>query len=342
MKRFGVGLALVCLALSGIAAPAQEKYPTRPVKIIVPYAPGGATDITARLFGEQMRQSLGQQFVIESKPGAFGILAIEEMVRSRPDGYTLMVGNVTTNAITPVLFPKKLSINFEKEIVSVSRLAIYPSFLLTTTHDFEPKSVAELIAYAKKNPGKVRYTSAGVGSFPHFDTEVFSRRAGIEMLHIPNKTGAAGMINDLVVGDAQVAFINAASTASMIKAGKLRPIAVLAETRLADYPDVPTLTEAGFPGVGTLHWQSMLAPAQTPKEVLATLYNAIVQAADAPQLQDAFKKQLVSVKPNASLEEAQSWLDSELAAWRKTVEDRLDRLARAVTSPAPDQPTCSA
>ena len=319
MKRFGLGLALVCLALSAVTVSAQERYPTRPVKIIVPYAPGGATDITARLFGEQMRQSLGEQFVVESKPGAFGILAIEEMARSKPDGYTLMVGNVTTNAITPALFPKKLSINFEKEVVSVSRLAIYPSFLLTTTHDFEPKSVAELVAYAKKNPGKVRYTSAGVGSFPHFDTEVFSRRAGIEMLHIPNKAGAAGMINDLVVGDAQIAFINAASTASMIKAGKLRPIAVLAETRLADYPDVPTLAEAGFPGVGTLHWQSMLAPAQTPKAVLATLHKAIVQAADAPQLQEAFKKQLVSVKPNASLEEAQSWLDSELAAWRKTV-----------------------
>jgi len=319
MKRFGLGLALVCLALSAVTVSAQERYPTRPVKIIVPYAPGGATDITARLFGEQMRQSLGEQFVVESKPGAFGILAIEEMARSKPDGYTLMVGNVTTNAITPLLFSKKLSINFEKEVVSVSRLAIYPSFLLTTTHDFEPKSVAELVAYAKKNPGKVRYTSAGVGSFPHFDTEVFSRRAGIEMLHIPNKAGAAGMINDLVVGDAQIAFINAASTASMIKAGKLRPIAVLAETRLADYPDVPTLAEAGFPGVGTLHWQSMLAPAQTPKAVLATLHKAIVQAADAPQLQEAFKKQLVSVKPNASLEEAQSWLASELAAWRKTV-----------------------
>src|SRR5262249_1998000 len=163
-----------------------------------------------------------------------GIIAIEEMVRSKPDGYTLMVGNVTTNAITPVLFPKKLSINYEKDVVSVSRLAIYPSFLLTTTHNFEPKSVAELIAYAKTNPGKVRYTSAGVGSFPHFDTEVFSRRAGIEMLHIPNKTGAAGMINDLVVGDAQVAFINAASTASMIKAGKLRPNAGPAATRRPD------------------------------------------------------------------------------------------------------------
>ncbi len=323
MKRVGLGLALLCLVCGGVTASAQDKYPSRPVKVVVPYAPGGASDITARLFGEQMRQSLGQQFVVESKPGAFGILAIEEMARSKPDGYTLMVGNVTTNAITPVLFAKKFSINFEKDVVSVSRLAIYPSFLLTTTQNFEPKSVAELIAYAKKNPGKVRYTSAGVGSFPHYDVEVFSKRAGIEMLHIPNKTGAAGMINDLVVGDAQVAFINAASTASMIKAGKLRPIAVLAETRQAEYP----LAEAGYPGVGTLHWQSMLAPANTPKEVLATLFKAIVEAADAPQLQEAFKRQLVSVKPNASLQEAQSWLDSELAAWRKTVAEVKIELA---------------
>ena len=135
------------------------------------------------------------------------------------------------------------------------------------------------------------------------------------------------MINDLVVGDAQVAFINAASSASMVKAGKLRPIAVLAETRLAEYPDVPTLVEAGYPGVGTLHWQSMLAPANTPKEVLATLFKAIVEAADAPQLQEAFKKQLVSVKPNASLQEAQSWLDGELAAWRKTVAEVKIELA---------------
>jgi tripartite-type tricarboxylate transporter receptor subunit TctC len=319
MKRVGLVLALLCLAFGSVTAWAQDKYPSKPVKIIVPYAPGGATDITARLFGEQMRQILGQQFVVESKPGAFGILAIEEMARSKPDGYTLMVGNVSTNAITPVLFKKKFSIDFEKDVVSVSRLAIYPSFLVTTTHNFDVKSVAELIAYAKKNPGKVRYTSAGVGSFPHFDMEVFSRRAGIEMVHIPNKTGAAGMINDLVVGDAQTSFLNAASSAAMIKAGKMRPIAVLAERRLADYPEVPTLAEVGYPGVGTLHWQSMLAPAHTPKEVLATIYKAIVEAAAAPQLQEGFKKQLVTVKPSASLDEAQSWLNNELAAWRKTV-----------------------
>jgi tripartite-type tricarboxylate transporter receptor subunit TctC len=327
MKRVGLGLALLSLGLAfgTVTAAAQDKYPSKPVKIVVPYAPGGATDITARLFGEQMRQNLGQQFVVESKPGAFGILAIEEMARSKPDGYTVMVGNVSTNAITPVLFQKKFSINFEKDVVSVSRMAIYPSFLITTTANFEPKSVAELIAYAKKNPGKVRYTSAGVGSFPHFDMEVFSRRAGVEMVHIPNKTGAAGMINDLVVGDAQVAVLNAASSAAMIRAGKLRPVAVIAEQRLADYPDVPTLAEAGYPGVGTLHWQSMLAPANTPKETLAILFKAIVEASKAPQLQEGFSKQLVTVKPSESLDEAQSWLKGELASWRKiTSEVKLD------------------
>jgi tripartite-type tricarboxylate transporter receptor subunit TctC len=325
MKR--LTLALLSAAAFAFAGPAaaQDKYPSKPVKIIVPYAPGGATDITSRLFGEQLKNLLGQQFVVESKPGAFGILAIEEMARSRPDGYTLMVGNVSTNAITPVLFKSKFQIDFEKNVVPVSRLAIYPSFLITTTANFDMKTVKDFIDHAKKNPGKVRYNSAGVGSFPHFDMEIFAKRAGVEMVHIPNKSGAAGMINDLVVGDVHAAFLNAASSAAMIRAGKLRPIAVLAESRLKDYPDVPTLAEAGYPGVGTLHWQSMLAPAQTPKEVLATLFKGIQDAAKAPQLLDTLGKQFVTVKPNDSLEESKTWLNNELAAWRKiTAEVKID------------------
>jgi tripartite-type tricarboxylate transporter receptor subunit TctC len=318
MKRLTLMLLSIFALAIGGAAVAQDKYPSKPVKILVPYAPGGATDITARIYGEQLKNILGQQFVVESKPGAFGILAIEDMARSKPDGYTLMIGNVSTNAITPILFQKKFSLDFEKSVVSVSRMAIYPSFLITTTQNFDAKSVKDVVEFAKKNPGKVRYTSAGVGSFPHFDMEVFARRAGVEMVHIPNKTGAAGMINDLVVGDAQIAFLNAASSAAMIRAGKLKPVAVLAEKRLLDYPDIPTLAEAGYPGVGTLHWQSMLAPAQTPRPVLETLFKAITEAAKKEELLNAFKKQLVSVKPNDSLDESQKWLKSELDSWRKT------------------------
>ena len=158
MRRFGLALsgAVVCCALAlAFAAPAaaQDKYPSKPVKIIVPYAPGGATDITARLFGEQLKNILGQNFVVESKPGAFGVLAIEEMARAKPDGYTLLIGNVSTNAITPVLFKKNFSIDFDKSVVSVSRLAIYPSFLIAQTKSLDVKTVADLVAYAKKNPG---------------------------------------------------------------------------------------------------------------------------------------------------------------------------------------------
>jgi tripartite-type tricarboxylate transporter receptor subunit TctC len=321
MKRLLTALAFLAGPMALLIAPAsaQDKYPSKPVKIIVPYAPGGATDITARLFGEQLKNILGQSFVVEAKPGAFGVLAIEEMARAKPDGYTLLIGNVSTNAITPVLFKKNFQIDFDKSVVSVSRLAIYPSFLIAQTKSLDVKTVADLVAHAKKNPGKSKFTSAGIGSFPHFDMEIFAKRAGVDMVHIPNKAGAAGMINDLVVGDVDAAVINSASTAAMIKAGSLRPIAVLAEARLADYPEVPTLAEAGYPGVGTLHWQSMLAPAGTPKEVLATLHKAILEAAQVPALQEAFKKQLVSVKPNPTLEDAQSWLKSEIETWKKIV-----------------------
>lgn len=325
MKRLALALLpTLAFAIGGPAA-AQDKYPSKPVKIVVPYAPGGATDITARIFGEHMKNALGQPFVVENKPGAFGILGIEEMARSKPDGYTLFIGNVSTNAITPILFQKKFNINYERDVVSVSRMAIYPSFVITTTANFDVKNIKELQDHAKKHPGKVRYTSAGVGSFPHFDMEVLARRMGVDMVHIPNKTGAAGMINDLVVGDAQVAVLNAASSAAMIKAGKLRPIAVIAEQRLKEYPDVPTLAEAGYPNVGTLHWQGMLAPAQTPKPVLETIFKAVQEASKVPALQATFAKQLVSIRPNTSLADAQTWLKGELDNWRKiTKEVKID------------------
>jgi tripartite-type tricarboxylate transporter receptor subunit TctC len=324
MKKLTLMIAALALTVSAPAF-AQDKYPSKPVKIIVPYAPGGGTDITARLFGDHMKNILGQQFVVENKSGAFGMLAIEEMARSKPDGYTLMIGNVTTNAITPVLFKNKLKIDYEKDVTSVARFNIYPSFLIATTTNFNVKDVNDLVAQAKKNSGKVRYTSAGVGSFPHYDMEIFSRRAGVEMVHIPNKTGAAGMLNDLVVGDAQVAIINSASSAAMIKAGKLKPLAVVAEQRLAGYPDVPTMAEAGFKGVGTLHWQSMLAPAATPKPVIDTLFKAIVEASKDPALKEGFDKQMVSIKVSESPEEAKTWLKGELDAWRKiTSEVKVD------------------
>ena len=151
MRRLGLGLALLCLAFGTVTASAQDKYPSKPVKIVVPYAPGGATDIVARILGEQLKQITGQSFVVENKPGANGIVAINEMVNSKPDGYTLMIGNVTTNTITPVLTPAKVP-NYDKNVVAISRLVDIPEFLVVTTNNFNVKTVPELIEYAKKIP----------------------------------------------------------------------------------------------------------------------------------------------------------------------------------------------
>ena len=258
MKRAGLGLALLCLAFGTVTASAQDKYPSKPVKIIVPYAPGGATDIVARILGDQLRQITGQSFVVENKPGANGIVAVNEMVNARPDGYTLMIGNVTTNTITPVLTPAKLP-NYDKNVVPVSRLVDIPEFLTVTTTNFAAKTVPELIDYAKKNPGKLRYGTVGAGSYPHYDMAFFAKKAGdLDMISIHNKNGASGVINDMITGDTQASFLNVASTAAQIKAGKLRPLALVNHQRLPEFPEVATMQEIGYPGVGTIAWQGFL------------------------------------------------------------------------------------
>jgi tripartite-type tricarboxylate transporter receptor subunit TctC len=310
-----VGLAL---ATGGLTAGAQDKFPTKTVKILVPYAPGGATDIVARIVGEQMRQGLGQSFVVENKPGAFGILAIEEMARSRPDGYTLQVGNVSTNAISPVIVADKFKINYERDVAPVTNLIDVPAFLVITTTNFAVKDVKELIDYAKKNPGKLRYGTVGAGSYPHYDMAYFAKRAGdLNMIAIHNKAGASGVINDMITGDTQASFLNVASTAAQVRAGKLKPIAVVNRTRLPDYPDVPTMQEVGFPEVGTIAWNAMFAPAGTPKAVLETLHKAAVDAMAAPTAKEQLTKQNFNIVPSKSVDEAKTWLAGEIATWKK-------------------------
>jgi tripartite-type tricarboxylate transporter receptor subunit TctC len=327
MKRLCTLLMLACgLALAATSAGAQDKYPSKPVKIVVPYAPGGATDIVARIVGEQLRDILGQAFYVENKPGAYGILAIEEMARANPDGYTLMVGNVSTNAITPVLFPAKFKIDYEKDVVPVMRMVDIPAFLLVTTVNFTPRTVHELIAYVKKNPNKVRYGTVGIGSYPHYDMAYFAKRAGdLDMIGIPNRNGASGVIIDMATGDTQTAFLNVASTAGMITAGKIKPIALVNNARLPEYPDVPTMREVGYPDVGTSAWQAMFAPAGTPKDILETLRVASIKAMQTPAAQKAFKEQNFNVVPSASIDEAKTWAAGELATWRKiTQEVKID------------------
>ncbi len=331
MKRWAIlALSTLCVvattALPQAQAQAQDKYPSKPVKIIVPYAPGGATDIVARILADQLGKTLGQSFYVENKPGAFGIIAIEDMARSSADGYTLMIGNVSTNAITPIIYPHKFKIDYAKDVVPVTNLVDIPAFLVATTKNFDVKSVPELIAYAKKNPGQVRYGTVGPGSYPHYDMAYFAKRAGnLDMIAIPNKNGASGVINDMLNGSTQVTFLNVASSMPQVKVGALRPLALVDHARLPDYPDLPTMQDLGFAGVGTIAWNALFAPAGVPKNVLQTIFNATVEAMKAPAPSAAFKKQSFNVVPNASLDDAKTWLAGEIANWRKiTGEVKID------------------
>jgi tripartite-type tricarboxylate transporter receptor subunit TctC len=325
MKRL---LSVIVSALVLAVAPsaqAQDKFPSKPIKVITAYGPGSATDIIIRILGEQLRQILGQSIVVENKPGAFGIIAIEEMARARPDGYTLMIGNVSTNAITPVLFKSKFSIDYERDVVPLARVADLPSFFVITAADFPPKTLAEFIDYAKRNPGKVRYAHPGNGSFPHLDMEVFAKKEGLELVNIPVKAGPPGYINDLAKGDVHAATINVATVGAMVKSGQVRALAVNSDKRLPDYPDVPTMAELGYPDLMTLLWAGLFAPAATPKDVLETLHKAILQGLQSEQVRGAYGKQIIRANPTASLDEAKTWLASEIAKWKKiTAQIKID------------------
>jgi len=313
-----VTMVFAALLLSAGAATAQDKYPSRAVKVIVPYAPGGATDIVARIVGDEFQKVTGQPFVVLNKPGAFGMLAIDEMVKAAPDGYTLMIGNVSTNSITPIIYAKKMNLDYAKSVVAVSNLVDVPAFLLVTTADnFPVKSASELIAYAKKNPGKVRYGTVGIGSYPHYDMAYFAKRAGeLDLVALPNKNGASGVIQDMLRGDVQAAFLNVASTAGQVQAGKFRALAVVNRARLKEYPDIPTMKEIGYADVGTVAWNGLFAPAATPKPVLEALFAAVSKALKSPEAIEKLQKQNFNVVPNKSLADAKVWLDGEMKHWQ--------------------------
>jgi tripartite-type tricarboxylate transporter receptor subunit TctC len=313
-------LLLLVLALGGADAAAQDKYPAKPVKVVVPFGPGSATDIVMRIVGEQMRPILGQPLLIENKPGAFGILAIEEMARSRPDGYTLQIGNPGTNVLTPIIYKKKFKIDYDKDVTLVTRLSEVPLVLGATTKDFPAKTYAEFIAYAKANPGKVRYASVGVGSNNHYDMEAFAQWAGLVLVHLPNKGGGAAITNDLVTGDAHVALLNAASSMGVVKAGQVRALAVMSDHRVPEYADVPTLMELGYPNAKGL-WSALYAPAATPRDVLEIVREAAVQALASEQVTTAFRQQMIRAVPSASLADAQAWNKAEVAYWKKVTDE---------------------
>jgi tripartite-type tricarboxylate transporter receptor subunit TctC len=245
-------------------------YPTRPVRLIVPYAPGGAADITARLTAQWLTEQLGQSFVVENRPGAGSNLATEAVVTAPPDGYTLLLINAG-NAINATLY-KHLSFNFIRDITPVGSLIRAPHMLFVTP-SFPPKTVAELIAYAKANPGKVSYASAGTGNANHVAAEMFKMMTGTEMVHVPYRGGAPALI-DLVGGRVQVMFADTLTAGEQLKGGLIRALAVATPQRSPVLPDAPPISDT-VPGFDASSWWGIGAPHGTPEEIVLRLNNSI-------------------------------------------------------------------
>jgi tripartite-type tricarboxylate transporter receptor subunit TctC len=307
-------LAVLFCALAALPVAAQDAYPGRAVKILVPYAPGGATDIIARIVAAELTKSLGQIFVVENKTGANGNLALEAAAKSAPDGYTLFVGNVSTNAINENVYAGQLSIRPSHDLAGVTKLVEIPHIVVAAAN-LPANSVTELIALAKKEPGKINFASVGVGSYPHLDMERLMRAAHIELTHVPYKGGAGQAIPAMVAGEVQVAFFNMASLLPHIRSGRLKALAAVPGERLPELPDVPTLAEQGYPGIGTNAWQGMFAPAATPKPVIDKLYRSVAAALNNPAMKDGLGKKMLTVTVSDSPEDFQKMVVKETQQW---------------------------
>jgi len=271
--------AACLLMLGSIGSAAALDYPTRPVRWVVPYTPGGGTDITARIMAQWLSERLGQQFVIENKPGAGNNIGTETVVHSPPDGYTLLLVN-PANAINATLYPK-LSFNFLRDIVPVGGVMRVPN-VMEVNPDVPAKTVAEFIAYAKANPGKVNWATSGNGTSVHLSGELFKLMTGVQMANIPYK-GSAPALTDLIAGTVQVIFDNMPPSLPHIRAGKLRALAVTTATRSDALPDVPTVAET-VPGYEASAFYGMGVPKGTPPEIIDKLNKEINAALADPNV----------------------------------------------------------
>jgi tripartite-type tricarboxylate transporter receptor subunit TctC len=306
-------VALLFCILAAAPAVAQD-YPAKPVKILVPYGPGGATDIIARIVAQRLTESLGQSFVVENKPGANGNIALETAAKAAPDGYTLLVGNVSTNAINENVYGEQLTIKPSRDLVGITKLVEIPHVLVANA-GVPANNVAEFIAAAKKAPGKYNFASVGIGSYPHLDMERFMKAAGIQLTHVPYKGGAGQAIPAMIAGEVQVAFFNMASLLPHIKSGRLKALAAVPAQRLPELPNVPTMAEQGFPGIGTNAWQGMFAPAATPKPVIDKLYRAVAAVLTKPDTREGLAKQMMSVEVSKSPQDFGELVRRETRGW---------------------------
>jgi len=314
MSRF-VALLLLALACN---AQGQERYPSKPLRIVVPFAPGGSTDIFARLVGDRLSSALGQSMVIENRAGAGGNIGADAVAKSAPDGYTLLMATTGVMAINNALY-KNMTYDAAKDFEPVIFIASITNVLIVPP-ELPAKSVGELIALAKREPGKLSFASSGAGSSTHMSAELFKSLTGADILHVPYK-GSGQALPDLMSGRVSMMFENAPGAVSYIKAGKLRALAVTGLKRAAAMPEVPTVAESGVPGYESLSWSGLAAPAGTPREIIQKISRETATILATPDMRAKLAEQGAEAV-GGSPENFAEHIRAERAKWSRLIRER--------------------
>ncbi len=312
IRRFLL-LGLACTLAAGPTLAQAPVWPTKPVKIIVAYPPGGSTDIAARLLADRLTKTLGQQVLVENRGGAGGTIGAQSVVRADPDGYTLLLAASPEVSIAPITM-KAMPYDPVKDLAPITLVGVVPFFLVANP-GLPANTLGELIAYGKANPGKINYSSYGNNTSNHLVGELFKATAGINSVHVPYK-GSGPSIIDLMGGQVQYTFDTPAATLGHVKSGKLKAIAVATPQRIANAPNVPTMSESGLQGFVGGTWFGLLAPARTPQPILDRIHADVVAALQSPELRKAFEDRDIIPGGN-SADEFGRFIQTEVAKWRE-------------------------
>jgi tripartite-type tricarboxylate transporter receptor subunit TctC len=321
MKQFAATtlLAAASAFAAGTVLAQSADFPNRPVRMIIPFAPGGASDFVGRILQPKLSEELGQQVVTDNRSGAYGAIGIEMTVNAPPDGHTLILANVGTIAINPGLFPKS-KIDPTRDLSAVSLVVDVPGSLVVNP-SLPVTTLKEFIDYVKARPGKLNYGSAGAGSPQRLAFEYFQRKAGLDMVHIPYKGGAGGATLAVLANEVSVTMITTASVIPHVKSGKLRPIAVVSSKRVAQLPDVPTMAEMGYPELTLGSWQGLYGPAKMPQAVVKKLFATVTKVMADPWVVERLNSGGALPVTSKSPEEFASFSKTQKDFWVKIIKD---------------------
>jgi tripartite-type tricarboxylate transporter receptor subunit TctC len=321
--RTGIAAAFSCamflLFAGGASAQDAGNYPNRPVTVIVPFAPGGASDFVIRIIQPGVSGALGQQIVVDNRPGAAGIIGTDAAARAAPDGYTAFLGNIGTISINPAV-NANMRVKPDKGLIPVTICADTPSILITRP-DFPANNVSELIAYLKANPGKMTFASPGIGTLNRLEMEVFKRDAGLDMVHVPYKGGAGPAVTDVLAGHVDLMFTTLPSAMQFVKAKSVKALAVTTRERIAELPDLPTMYELGWKNLVTSSWQGVLVPTGTPRPIVEKLRAAIAEVLAGPEVQARMRQGGVVAVSSKSPEDFRAYMEAETAKWTKVIQE---------------------